>query len=94
MAEQVPTVLSHSFTQQQTAEQNADIPVPGPRPSGVQIPAWRTVEQIVDIPVSRTCAGGGLRRFSSGQGFATLVEQIIVFDGVSPKTGFNGVPWS
>ena len=30
----VTTVLSSSFIQHQTAEQNVDFPVPGPRPRG------------------------------------------------------------
>ena len=76
---EVPTLLTYSFIQQRTAEQNVDIPVPSPRPRGVQIPARRTVEQSVDIPVPRTGAVGGHQGFS-GQGSAhVLVEVFTVF---------------
>ena len=56
---EVPTVVSYSSLQQQSVEQNVDIPVPGtrgdhgglqgflPRQGSLQ----RAVEQIVDIPV-------------------------------------------
>ena len=42
---------------------NDDLPVSGPRPSSGFPPrqgSQRTVEQIIDIPVSRTRHGGGL----------------------------------
>ena len=71
-----------------TAEQTVDNPAPCHGVAGGHLssllhqgPLQRTAEQIVDIPVSRTHDGG-------------RVEQIIVFGGVSPKTGFNGVLWT
>ena len=69
---EVPTVVSHSSLQQQSAEQIIDIPVPGTRGDrgGLQgsLPrqgSQRTVEQIVDIP-----AGGGLQGFLPDPGVA------------------------
>ena len=63
---EVPTIVSFSSLQQQTAEQIIDIPVPGRGGGGRgglqdfssgQNPAARPVEQIVDFPVP----AGGLR---------------------------------
>ena len=53
---------------------NDDLPVPGPRPSRGFPPrqgSQRTVEQIIDIPVSRTRHGGGLPGVHLQQGSTT-----------------------
>ena len=50
---------------------NDDVPVPSPRPSRGFPPrqgSQRTVEQVIDIPVSRTRHGGGLPGFHLEQG--------------------------
>ena len=58
-----PTVCRRSRRARRTVEPNIDFAVPGSRPSRGFHPrqgSRRTVEQIIDIPVSRTRDGGGL----------------------------------
>ena len=70
---EMPTVVSYSSLQQQSAEQNVDSPVPGTRGDHGGLQGFhprqgsrRTVEQIVDIPVP----GGGPQGFLPDPGLA------------------------
>ena len=76
---------------QRTVTSNDDLPVPGPRPSRGFPPGQglqRTVERIIDIPVSRMRDGGGLPGVEFEARLEAELEELLAISaasGLSPQ---------